>query len=78
VVGYPGLAGREYFDPSYSTPVPEDDILAFARAVEEAIQSYVDDPSFGKRGLVASEHILAHYNQAGLRDDLLTFFRPLL
>lgn len=78
VVGYPGLAGREYFDPSYSTPVPEDDILAFARAVEEATQAYVDDPSFGKRGLVASEHILAHYSQSGLREDLLTFFRPLL
>lgn len=79
VVGFTGLGGREYFDPEYSSPVPEDDLLAFARAAEAAIVGFREDPqAMAKRTRLASERILARYSPAGLRDDLLALYRPML
>jgi hypothetical protein len=79
VVGYTGLAGREYFDEEYSSPVPEADLLTFARAVERACATYEEDPDgLAKRGALASERILARYTVEGLRDDLRSFYEPLV
>ena len=80
VVGFTGLGGREYFDPEYSSPVPEDDLLAFARAAEAAIVGFREDPqAMAKRepGWPRSA-LLARYSPAGLRDDLLALYRPML
>ncbi|MFF0373985.1 glycosyltransferase [Actinoplanes missouriensis] len=78
VVGYPGLAGREFFDPAYCAPVAENDLLAFARAVETACASYDDDPlAFSKAGRVASERVLSEYAPERLDGDLVAFFEPL-
>jgi hypothetical protein len=79
VVGYPGLAGREFFDPAYSVPVAEDDQLGFAQAVEAACAAYEADPqAVAKLGQAASERILGHYTDAGLRDDLIPFYATIL
>jgi Glycosyl transferases group 1 len=79
VVGYPGMGGREFFEPDYCTPVPDGDLLAFARAVDEALAAHDADPeAFAKLGLTASERILGQYSQEGLREDLSAFYRPLL
>ncbi len=73
------MAGREFFDPAYCTPVPEGDLLAFARGVEEAITAYeTDREAFIKRGLAASTEVLGRYTTAGLCEDLRAFCRPLL
>jgi hypothetical protein len=78
VVGYTGLAGREYFDPAYCSPVAENDLLAFARAVEAACAAYLHDPlAFAKAGRVASERVLSEYAPERLDRDLLAFFEPL-
>lgn len=78
VVGYPGLAGREFFDPAYCAPVAENDLLAFARAVEAACADHDNDPlAFAKAGQVASERVLAKYAPERLDGDLLAFFAPL-
>jgi glycosyltransferase involved in cell wall biosynthesis len=79
VVGFTGLAGRDYFDPSYCSPVPEADLLAFARAVEQACDMYDREPeALARAGRVASRAILARYSVDHLRDDLLAFYRPLI
>jgi hypothetical protein len=79
VVGYPGLAGREFFDSAYSVPVAEDDQLGFAQAVEAACAAYEADPqAIAKLGQAASERILGHYTDAGLRDDLIPFYATIL
>ena len=79
VVGYPGLAGREFFDPSYCTPVPDEDLAGFARAVEEACLAYASDPdTLTKRARAASERVLTHYTADGLSNDLEAFYRPLV
>jgi glycosyltransferase involved in cell wall biosynthesis len=76
VVGFPGLAGREYFDPAYSSPVLDGDVLAFAQAASAAM---ADDPDLlAKRALTGSAHILDRYSLQGQRDDVLAFFTALL
>lgn len=76
VVGFTGLAGRDFFDPAYCRPVPEGDVLAFARAVEEICAT--EPEVLAKAGRLASQTILDRYSEAGLRDDLRAFYAPLL
>jgi glycosyltransferase involved in cell wall biosynthesis len=79
VVGYPGLAGREFFDPAYCAPVAENDLLGFAQAVEAACGAYDADPvGFAKAGRLASERVLCEYTPERLDDDLRAFYRPLI
>ncbi|MFY1698284.1 MULTISPECIES: glycosyltransferase [unclassified Solwaraspora] len=79
VVGYPGLAGREFFDPAHCAPVPDGDLLAFARAVEQACATWADEPEMlAKRAAAASSAIRDRYTVSGLRDDLTAFYQPLL
>jgi glycosyltransferase involved in cell wall biosynthesis len=76
VVGFTGLAGRDFFDPAYCRPIPEGDVLAFARAVEEICGT--DPEVLAKAGRLASQAILDRYSEAGLRDDLRAFYGPVL
>lgn len=79
VVGYTGLGGRDYFDPAYCAPIPDGDLVAYAHAVEDAMRCYEDSPDdLLKRGRQASERILGHYHEAGLRGDLADIIGPLL
>jgi glycosyltransferase involved in cell wall biosynthesis len=79
VVGFTGLGGREFFDPEYCTAVPENDVLAYARAAETAMAAFSDNPAaMATRGRLAAERILARYTSAGLRDDLKTIYEPIL
>jgi glycosyltransferase involved in cell wall biosynthesis len=76
VIGYTGLAGRDFFDPAYCSPIPECDIPAFAQGVETALARFASDPaSVTARGLAASEQILARYTVDGLRSDLEQVFK---
>ncbi|MCB0910103.1 MAG: glycosyltransferase [Propionibacteriaceae bacterium] len=78
VVGFHGQGGQEYFDPAYSHPVPDADVLAFVRAVEDAAVAYDCDPvPLTRAGLEASKTVLERYNEAGLRDDLSAFCQSL-
>jgi hypothetical protein len=78
VIGYTGMAGRDFFDSAVSAPVPEGDLLAFARAVEEAVARYDKDPdSITAAGRAASISVLSRYTEAGLRADLLAFYTAL-
>lgn len=75
VIGYHGLAGREFFDPDFSTPVEDGDLVAFARAITDACAEYDADPEgFSKLGRKASERVLAKYSAARLADDLRAFY----
>ncbi|GIH10158.1 hypothetical protein Rhe02_82250 [Rhizocola hellebori] len=78
-IGFTGMGGRDYFDPEYSSPVPDSDILGYAKAVEEAIRRYETEPeNLAKAGLVASERIIGRYHESGLREDLLSLYQPLM
>jgi glycosyltransferase involved in cell wall biosynthesis len=76
VVGFTGLAGRDFFDPAYCRPIAEGDVLAFARAVEDVCGT--DPEVLAKAGRTASQAILNRYSASGQRDDLRAFYGPLL
>ncbi|WP_250002930.1 glycosyltransferase [Actinoplanes sp. M2I2] len=76
VVGYPGLAGREFFDAAHCSPVADGDLLALARAVEDACAT--DAALLAKKGEIASRQVLSRYSPANLREDLTAFYQPLL
>ncbi|MFI5838327.1 glycosyltransferase [Catenuloplanes sp. NPDC051500] len=79
VVGFTGLGGREFFDEMFSVPVPEDDVLAFAKRAAQALETYETDPG-GVRamGRLAAHHIRDRYSVDGLRDDLAAFYSRFL
>jgi hypothetical protein len=78
VVGFTGLAGREYFDPATSTPVEEGDVLAFAWAAERALRDLEEDaPGMRQRALAASARILDDYSAKGQLADLFSFYESL-
>ncbi len=44
VVGYHGMGGRDYFTHEHGYPVPQGDIVAFARQVEDVLAAHRADP----------------------------------
>jgi glycosyltransferase involved in cell wall biosynthesis len=78
VVGYTGLAGREYFDPAICTPIEEGNVLAFAMAVEQGMRRYESDPhSLRQLGLSAAASLAARYSRQAFRAALSSFYESL-
>jgi Glycosyl transferases group 1 len=79
VIGYPGVAGREFFHDTYCHPVAEQDLHALVRAVCEACALYEADPAtlldFGR---VASQAITSRYSVARQRQALIDFYGPMI
>jgi glycosyltransferase involved in cell wall biosynthesis len=44
VVGFPAFGGRDLFDPSFSSPIEDGDVLAAAHALAEAMERHESDP----------------------------------
>ncbi len=79
VVGFNGLAGREFFQPDICSPVEEGNVLAFAQAAERAMADFDKDPQAVRdRGLAASERIRSQYSPRAQLDELVAFYAPLL
>jgi glycosyltransferase involved in cell wall biosynthesis len=79
VIGFTGLAGREFFEPNVCTPIEEGNILAFAQAVEQAMAEFDKDAQAVRdRGLAASELIRSRYSPEAQLDELATFYTSLL
>jgi glycosyltransferase involved in cell wall biosynthesis len=75
VVGFHGFGGREIFDPAFSTPVEDGDVLGFARAVSEAMTLFADDPdALRSKGLAAADHVRRTFTIERQERELLTFF----
>ena len=74
VIGFHGFGGREIFDPAFSTPVEDGDVLAFARAVAETIERFERDPgAVHAAGVRAAEHVRRTYPLDRQREELLRF-----
>lgn len=59
VVGYTGQAAEEYMDAKYCEPVPQDDVLGLAIAVERALKYYETRPQELKSRAVEFSSLLA-------------------
>jgi glycosyltransferase involved in cell wall biosynthesis len=79
VIGFTGLAGREFFDQDICSPVEEGDVLAFAKATEQVMASF--DKNAGSvldRGLAAAERIHARYSMRLQSDELTSFYGSMI
>ncbi len=78
VVGFSAFGGRELFDPSFSTPVEDGDVLGAARALAEAIERYERDPSAVRSaGALAGEHVRGRHSLERQVEALLGFYAEL-
>jgi glycosyltransferase involved in cell wall biosynthesis len=78
VIGFPAFGGREIFDPAFSRPVPDGDVLTFAREVDEAMRSFERDPAAMRRAAAGgAEHVRRRYSPERQRGELLAFMSGL-
>jgi hypothetical protein len=72
VVGFDGLAGREYFLPEFCSAVDAGDLLAFSQALESVIRRDCCTPGWlRQRGLAASRFIASTYSRSAEEADVL-------
>jgi glycosyltransferase involved in cell wall biosynthesis len=63
VIGFHGGGGREFFNPEFSYPIEQGDIIGFAKTVEEVIQSFERDPApVLEKGRLAASFIQKQYS----------------
>jgi glycosyltransferase involved in cell wall biosynthesis len=77
VIGFTGIGGREIFDPRYTQAIAEDDIVAYAQAVERWLAGF-DADAARQRGLEAASWVTARYSIADERSAVLDFYGRLL
>lgn len=78
VVGFPGFGGRELFDPSFSTPLEDGDVLGAAKAVAEAMRWYERRPDEVRAaGARAARHIGSEHALERQAEALLDFYASL-
>lgn len=79
VVGFPGFGGREVFDPQFSGPVEDGDVLGAAVRIANAIELYESDPEeLRETGLRARRRIEETWTPERQRRALLDFHGTLL
>jgi glycosyltransferase involved in cell wall biosynthesis len=79
VVGYHGMGGAEYFHPDFSCPIPIQDIVSFAQAVESVLTTWQQAPdAVLDRGQRASRYIHEYYSTERETHDILTLWRELM
>lgn len=72
VIGYTGLGTREYFDSTTGIPVTEGDTVGVVKAVEDAVQNYLADPTaLDAMRHRASNNVRARYNDENFTASLL-------
>ncbi len=78
VIGFSGFGGRVLFDPSWSTPVEDGDLLSAARAVATTMADFEREPNVVRSAAaVASENILGRFTPQRQLQDLIAFHRQI-
>jgi glycosyltransferase involved in cell wall biosynthesis len=79
VVGFHGFGGREYFRPEFSSPVAAGDVVAFAEAVETALEQERAAPGWcATHGRDAARFIADEYSPARERAEVTAIYSRLL
>jgi len=79
VIGFHGMGGREFFKPEFSYAIETNDIIGFAKAIEEVIQ--MTETYKGEiiaKGKAASQFILETYTPERQRQDVVSFWSAVL
>lgn len=76
VIGYHGWGGEEFFDPGICHPVPNGDVLAFAKTAEEVIlRAREDGESVRAQGDRAREYVISKYSREREAEALIAAWR---
>ncbi|MPT36250.1 MAG: glycosyltransferase family 1 protein [Flavobacterium sp.] len=79
VIGYTGRAGEEYFNPDFSYPIPDGDIINFVHKIEEVLMFFEKDPiTFLEKQINASQAILNEYSLENEEQDIVTTWNQIL
>jgi glycosyltransferase involved in cell wall biosynthesis len=79
VVGYHGLGGREFVDPGHAVAIEAGDVVAFARAVEELLDRWREDPhALSAMAAAGARRIAERYTPAAERESVVRVFGELL
>lgn len=71
VIGYCGQGGKEYMNPTFSSPIADGDITAFAKEVCRIAALYEESPSeVLKKGKLASDFIRETYSLENEKEDI--------
>jgi Glycosyl transferases group 1 len=75
VVGFHGMAAREFFHEPFAAAVEDGDVIGLARAVEDFVTAYsAREAELERLGAEASAWILARYSREHQASDLAEFF----
>ena len=79
VIGYHGFGGGEFFDAGFSTPIPQGDVLGFAKAVEQAISLQETDPAlFENKITTGARKISKDYSLRLEHQEVFQFYHEAL
>jgi hypothetical protein len=78
VIGYTGDGGREFMDPTWCSPIGDEDIVAFAQETLRVAAAWDNDAAAVQEMASKGRDFVARtYSRDGLRDDLATAFEQL-
>ncbi|HEV7527159.1 MAG TPA: glycosyltransferase [Acidimicrobiia bacterium] len=78
VIGYTGDGGREFMDPSWCSPIGDEDIVAIAQETLRVANDWDRDAAAVQaRATQGREFVSRRYTREGLREDLATAFEQL-
>ena len=79
VIGFHGMAGREYFREPFATAVEDGDVVTLARCVEEFIATYEERAeALADTAKEASNFVFETYSKEREQSDLTSFFEKAL
>jgi len=79
VIGYHGMGGKEFFHPEFCYPIPQGEIVNFAKAIESAINLYAENPQqIEEKTKKASEYIRENYSVEGEEQDIVACWQTIV
>jgi len=79
VIGYHGGGGKEYFQPRFSYPIAEGDVLSFARTVERIIRIHDTSPeTLAAMGRAAAEYLRTEYSPTVEERDIVSAWKCIM
>lgn len=79
VVGYHGMGGKEYFKQEFAYPIPQGEIISFAKVIEEVIRIFNSSPRLlEEKGRRAALFIEQNYSIEREEQDVVEFWTNIL
>ncbi|UFH33818.1 glycosyltransferase [Chryseobacterium sp. C-71] len=79
VIGYKGQAGKEYFNPEFTSSVEEGDIIDYVEKIENATKTFDNNlHNMVFKGKLASDFVQSNYNSENEEKDILNIWNDFL